>query len=125
MCTAEATVAPGGVIIMAAACEDGHGGEAFLRTFRDDRDPAHILQKIREVPPDQTIADQWQSQIFARILSEHKIVFISGADDELVRQLHMVPAHSLAQALAAADRILGRANGSITVIAQGVSSILL
>ncbi len=125
MCTAEATAAPGGVIIMAAACEDGLGGDSFFRTFRDDPDAEHILQEIRSVPADRTIVDQWQSQIFARILSKHRIIFISSADDATIRQLHMIPAHDLAEAMDLADSLLGKPDGSITVIPEGVSSILV
>jgi len=35
MTAAEACVREGGVIIIAAACEDGHGGEAFYRWFAE------------------------------------------------------------------------------------------
>jgi nickel-dependent lactate racemase len=123
MCTAEATVRPGGVIIMAAACADGSGGESFLRTFAEDRSATHILEQIRKVPPDKTVADQWQSQIFARILSQHQVILISQAPQDMVRALHMVPASSIEEALALADQMLGR-EGTITVIPEGISCII-
>lgn len=124
MCTAEATAIPGGAIIIAAACEDGSGGEGFLQTFARDRDAAHILEQIRQVPSDRTKADQWQSQIFARILKDHHVICISEAPKEMVSALHMTPAGSLEEALEIADRMLGRA-GTITVVPEGISSIIV
>ena len=124
LCTAEAAAKPGGVIIMAAACEDGAGGEAFFQTFAQDRDADHILKQIRAVPAEKTQADQWQSQIFARILSHFQVIFISQAPDEMVRAFHMTPAHSLEQALKQAEELLGYA-GSITVIPEGISTIIV
>ena len=109
---------------MAAACEDGAGGEAFFQTFAQDRDADHILKQIRAVPAEKTQADQWQSQIFARILSHFQVIFISQAPDEMVRAFHMTPAHSLEQALKQAEELLGYA-GSITVIPEGISTIIV
>ncbi len=123
MSTAEATCNPGGVIIMVAKCEDGCGGEAFFNTFRQNPDAAAILREILKVPADKTIADQWQSQIFARILAKHRVILVSDAEKELVRAMHMLPAKDIAGALEAADRLLARP-GSITVIPEGISSII-
>ncbi len=123
LCTAEATGIPGSVIIMAAACEDGAGGEAFFQTFAQEQDAGHILERIRAVPSDETQADQWQSQILARILENFRVILISEAPDELVRSLHMLPAHSLEEAVSLADRLLGFP-GKITVIPEGVSTII-
>ena len=123
MSTAETICREGGVIIMAAACEDGHGGEEFARTFREDGSAGEILKRIEAVSAAQTVADQWQSQIFARVLKKCRVVLISKADPDLVRSLRMYPANHLSGALEQADRLLGR-KGSITVIPQGVSTIV-
>ena len=56
------------------------------------------------------------------------VVFISDADDELVSDLHMVPAHSMEEALQKADEILaekGITNGKILAIPDGVSVMVL
>ena len=86
------------------------------------------MKKFVETPPDETIIDQWQSQIFARLLMKATVVFISDADDELVSDLHMVPAHSMEEALQKADEILaakGITNGKILAIPDGVSVMVL
>ena len=123
MTAAEAVVEQGGVIIMAACSGDGHGGEAFYRTFKEERDEDHILGKFMETDPEHTIVDQWQSQIFARVLKWATVIYISDMPDALVEELHMIPAHSLEEAVRTADRILGTEGEKITVIPDGVSVI--
>ena len=122
MSTAALVCRDGGVIITAAACQDGHGGEAFVQTFSGGRSPADILREIEAVPPEKTQPDQWQSQVFARVLARHTVIFISEAEDALVRALHMIPAHSAEEALRLAERIVP--GGSIAVIPDGVSTIV-
>ena len=123
MTAAEATVREGGVIIMCAKSGDGHGGERFWKTFRDEKDVSRLLSTFRATAPEDTIPDQWQSQIFARVLSRATVIYLSEAPDELVRDLHMIPVHSLEEAIAEADRILGY-KGTITAIPDGVGVIV-
>lgn len=123
MSTAETLVKAGGVIIMLAESTDGHGSEDFYRVFRDEPDPAFLMDKIIATPRDATIADQWQSQIFARILKHAKIVFVSNADPEMVRQMHMMPAGSIEEALSVANKILGDGIHSVLVVPYGISSV--
>ena len=122
MSTAEAVCREGGVIIMAAACEDGCGGESFRRTFQDEPDAAAILRRIEAVPAHRTEADQWQSQVFARVLTRCRVILVSRAEPALVRSLHMLPAATVEEAVALADSLLGFP-GSITVIPDGVATI--
>lgn len=123
MTTAEAVCRPGGVIILAAACEDGIGGDVFYRTFKDSSSADQVMRQILATPADQTIPDQWQSQIFARVLMDHPVIFISEAEDEVVRDLHMIPAKGVEEAVAMADELLGY-EGKILVIPEGISNIL-
>ncbi len=122
MAAAEPVCREGGVMIMAAACADGVGGDGFYQTFCENRDAGEILRKIKNVPASKTEADQWQSQIFARILEKRTVILISEADRSLVEEMHMIPARSLKEAVNTADRILGY-TGNIIVILEGVSSI--
>ena len=124
MTAGEATCARGGVIIMAAACGDGHGGESFMKTMTQPLSPAEILAQIQSTAKKDTVPDQWESQILARILSKFHVVLISEADPELVKAMKMHPARDLPQALEIADRLLGT-QGSITVIPEGISTIII
>ena len=124
MTAGEATCREGGVIIMVAACNDGHGGESFMKTMTQDLTPARILAQIQATAKKDTVPDQWESQILARILSKFHVVLISQADPELVKAMKMHPAADLGQALAIAEALLGRA-GSVTVIPEGISTIVV
>lgn len=121
MTAAEATVNDGGVIIMAAKSEDGHGGQVFYETFRDEPDVDRMMERFLATPAEETIPDQWQSQIFARVLKRARVIYVSSAPQEMVRDLHMIPAGSMEEALEIADRLLGKPDGSVTVIPDGVS----
>lgn len=123
MCTAETVCKKGGVIIAVGECADGVGGEAFFRTFSSQPDEKEILRVFRSTPPEKTVTDQWQSQIFARILQHHTVVLVSSLADETVRALHMIPAHSTQQALDIAAETLQTKEYSTVVIPQGISVI--
>ena len=85
------------------------------------------MKNFLDTPPEKTIVDQWQSQILARVLIKAQVIYISDAPDEMVRNFHMIPAHSISEALSLADKLLaqkGIINGDITVIPDGVSVII-
>ena len=124
MSTAEVACRKGGVIVIAARCEDGNGGEVFWRTFQEEKDPKVIMDTILATPQDKTQADQWQSQVFARALMKCRVVLVSQAPDEMVRDLHMTPAHSLEEGLRLAQEMLGEPQAKILVVPQGISTIL-
>ena len=123
MTAGEATCREGGVIIMAAACNDGHGGQSFLDTMTQPISAAEILANIQATPKADTVPDQWESQILARILSRFHVVLISEADPEMVKAMKMHPATDIGQALALAETLLGR-EGTVTVIPEGISTII-
>jgi nickel-dependent lactate racemase len=121
MTAAEATVRKGGVIIMIARSEDGHGAPEFYRTFAEEKDLDRMLDLFMKTPKEETRVDQWQSQIFARVLKHARVIYLSDAPDSMVRELHMTPARSIAEALKTAEELLGNPEASITVIPDGVA----
>ena len=124
MTAAEATVKPGGVIVMFAKAADGHGGASFHRTFRDEPDLERMMRTFLARKPEDTIVDQWQSQILARVLLKAKVIFVSACDDQIVKDLHMIPAHSAEEAMAKAKELVGRFDYQVTVIPDGVAVIV-
>ena len=124
MTSGEATCKEGGVIIMVAACNDGHGGASFMQTMTQNLSPAQILEQIQATPKQNTVPDQWESQILARILSKFQVVLVSECDPELVRAMKMHPATDLPQALDLAETLLGKA-GTVAVIPEGISTIIV
>jgi len=124
MTAAEATVRPGGVIVMFAQAADGHGGESFHRTFRDEPDLKKMTETFLSRRPEETVIDQWESQVLARVLQKARVVFVSDCDDGIVKDFHMIPAHSPAEALDVARRLVGRPDYTVTVIPDGISVIV-
>lgn len=124
MTAAEMAVKPGGVIIMLAESNDGHGGETFFNTFRDEKNLKQMLDGFVKTPRNQTIPDQWEAQILARILLKAKVIYISAASDEMIREFQMTPANDLAEALSLAREYLNNEEAKITVIPDGVGVIV-
>jgi nickel-dependent lactate racemase len=124
MTGAEASILPGGVMVIAAECCDGHGGEAFYDTFKDTRSLEEVMRAITARGRDETLPDQWQSQIFLRVLLKHKVIMVSSVAPEMIERLNMIPAASLQDAVAKAEELLGKKDASVTVIPDGVSVII-
>ena len=66
---------------MVAGCADGHGGEGFYRNLADVKDPKDFLEQAINTPRLETVPDQWTSQILARILVHHHVIFVSDLVD--------------------------------------------
>ena len=125
MTAAEATVKKNGVIIMLARSNDGHGGEEFYRTFSEEKNLDCMLQTFMQTPKEKTRIDQWQSQIFARVLQHARVVYVSDAPDEMIENLHMIPAKTLDEAVTQAETILGNPMATITAIPDGVAVMVV
>ncbi|MBQ7190628.1 MAG: nickel-dependent lactate racemase [Kiritimatiellae bacterium] len=124
MTAAEATVKQGGVIVMFARAADGHGGESLYRTFRDEPDLERMTRTFLARPPEETAVDQWEAQILARVLRKAKVIFVSSCDDQIVRDMHMIPAHGAAEAMELAQKLVGKSDYTVTVVPDGVSVIV-
>ncbi|HEY5556455.1 nickel-dependent lactate racemase [Acetobacterium sp.] len=124
MTAAEAAVKPGGVIIMLAKSNDGHGGEVFLNTFKEEKNLKAMEERFVNAPRDETIPDQWEAQILARILLKAKVIYISSAPEEMIREFQMTPANNLEDALILSREYLKNNKATITVIPDGVSVIV-
>ncbi|KAB3526345.1 nickel-dependent lactate racemase [Alkaliphilus serpentinus] len=124
MTAAEATAKEDAVIIIASACNDGHGGEAFYQTFLDHKTAQDVMDTIMKIPMEKTIPDQWESQILARLLIKHKVILVTDqCDSKMVTDMHMLHAYTLEEAMKMAFEIKGK-DASVTVIPDGVSVIV-
>ena len=124
MTAAEATVNQDGVIIMIASSSDGIGGDHFYHQLADERDINKTMDIFLKRGRNETVPDQWQTQIMLRILMRAKIIYISEMPDDMVEKMHMIPAHSLDEAIKKAKEILGRETVKITAIPDGVSVVV-
>ena len=84
-----------------------------------------MLETFFLTPKNQTRVDQWQSQIFARVLKHARVIYVSDASDEMVRNMHMTPANSLEEAIKMAEKYLNNPDATITTIPDGVSVMVV
>lgn len=124
MTAAEATCKDGGVIIMIASCSDGHGGQSFYDNMAEAGTPEEVLEKVLKIPASETIPDQWEFQILARILSKHTVIMVTDlCDREMIKAMHMEHANTFEEALSKAFAIKGE-DAKVAVIPDGVSVIV-
>ena len=124
MTAAEAAAADDGIIIEVSRCNDGHGGDSFYKTFKEAADPKDIEDRVLQIPMEETIADQWEIQILARILVRHKVIFVTDPENkQLIEDMHMTYAASLDEALKIAKEIKGE-DAKVAFVPDGVSVIV-
>jgi nickel-dependent lactate racemase len=124
MTAAESTAKDGAVIIMIAGCTEGLGGDKFYHQMADASSPRETMDKIMATANNETEADQWQSQILARVLLKHKVILVT--DPKLstqVENMHMKFAPTLEDAFKMAISEKGE-DAEITVIPDGVGVII-
>lgn len=124
MTAAEATVKQGGVIIMLARCNDGIGGDHFYRQLAQEPDIDKTMALFLSRGKAQTVPDQWQTQVFLRVLKKATVIFLSEMDDATIREMHMLPAKTMEEALQKAKAILNKENPDIVAIPDGISVIV-
>lgn len=122
--TAADAAADGAALIICAECADGIGGDSFYKALSECANPEALLEDIRRVPMDETVPDQWQYQILARILEKHHVYFVARKEmEEAVNAMKMEYAPTLEEAYARARALKG-ASSSVAVIPNGVSLII-
>ncbi len=116
---AEASAKEGAVLIMCAELADGTGGEGFYTSLRDCESPAAHFARCAATPQSETIPDQWESQILARILMKHRVIFVSRREmEETLLNMKLEYAPDLETAIAMADK---GTDACITIIPNGIS----
>jgi nickel-dependent lactate racemase len=124
MTAAEATCNEGGVIIMIAACNDGHGGQSFYDNIAYANSPTQVLETVRKVNRGETAPDQWEFQILARILEKYTVIMVTDqCNPDIIKNMHMKHASNFNKALNMALDIKGN-DSKIVVIPDGVSVIV-
>ena len=115
MAAAARIVREGGVIVMAAACEDGvPAGGAFARLLANAESVADLVGEAGG--PE---LDRWQAQVLGRVLARAEVhLHSSGLEDVDIAGALLVPAPDLDGAVAAALERLGR-RARVAVLPQG------
>jgi len=124
MTAAEACCRDGGVIVMVSACNDGHGGQSFFDNLKNAADAREILDRVAGVPMEETVPDQWEFQILARILDSHNVILVSEQiDPAMVTAMHMEHAFNIKEAMERAFSMMGE-GAKVVVIPDGVGVIV-
>jgi len=121
MTAAEATVKKDGVIIMLASSADGTGGDDFYHQLADSENISEIMDSFLKRNRNETEPDQWQSQILVRILMKSKVIYVSEMPDKIIEDMHMIPAHSIGEALEKAKTLIDVANPGVVAIPDGIA----
>ncbi|AJD32000.1 nickel-dependent lactate racemase [Clostridium sporogenes] len=124
MTAAESTCKEGGVIIMVAACNDGHGGQSFYDNLANSKSPRELLDRIAKIPRGETVPDQWEFQILARMLDKFTVILVTDmCDPNMIKAMHMEHAYNFEEALNRAYKLKGK-DAKVAVIPDGVSVIV-
>ena len=121
--SAEATCKEGGVIIVCGACNDGHGSEDMYDWLR--RGAREAMDIIMKVNRESTVPDQWATQIMARILLKHHVIFVTDqCDHRIIKAMGFDTAGTIEDAMSAAEAIVGH-QAEVTIIPDGVAVIVM
>jgi len=121
MSAAGQIVRPGGLIVMAARCNDGfpaHGN--FARLLRESSSAEDLLRGIRE--RDVPVDDQWEAQKLALVLRQARVALFSELEAGSVRRAHLEPVDGLNEFVARALAGLGP-DTPVAVLPEGPMTI--
>ena len=93
-------------------------------TLKEAESPRALLDRIAKVPRNETIPDQWEMQVLARILDKYTVILVTDmCDPQMIRDMHMQHAATFEEAFRRAMEIKGK-DASVVVIPDGVSVIV-
>ncbi len=101
-------VRPGGFFIIPARCEEGAGAgvgeQRFLAALRDAPDVQSVLDDARKhgYPP-----GQQRAFVMAKVLEQARVIIVGSECPDVVAACKMIPAATMAEALALVARELG------------------
>jgi nickel-dependent lactate racemase len=120
MAAAERIVRDGGIIVMAAACNDGIPVDgAFAKVISRARTADDLINGAGGAE-----LDRWQAQVLGRVLTRAQVwLYSEGLTDEMTVDALLVPVHDLATAVAEALAELG-GTGSVAVLPEGPLTVV-
>jgi len=122
MSAAATIVKPGGLIICAAECRDGfpdHG--SFREVLASAETPQALLDSIGA--REQTVPDQWQVQVLARVQTHARVgVHSDYLDDAALRSAHLFAVPDISAAIAAELAAVGP-DARVCVLPEGPQTI--
>jgi nickel-dependent lactate racemase len=121
MSAAAEVVRPGGLILMAGACNDGFPEHGNFRRMLEKYDSAEaMLEAICQ--PGFRCCDQWQVQKLAQILTKARVGLYSELTDAMVQTAHLMPVRDLRGAIDAELEKIGK-DAPIAILPEGPMTI--
>lgn len=117
-------VREGGLFILPAEAPEGAGEGAgerrFHETLKNARDPGSLLEALRRTgyPP-----GAQRAFILAKVLERHAVIVVNPKVKELVRDLKMIPAADMDEALDTAAAILGQRELDVAIVPHALLTL--
>jgi nickel-dependent lactate racemase len=117
-------VKEGGIFIIPASTPEGAGygvGEQrFLQTMKNAGDMVSLLDKLRRTgyPP-----GAQRAFIMAKVLQKSQVIIVGSKTPEVVRQVHMIPATDMDEALCLAEGEMGRKDLEVLIVPQSLLTL--
>ena len=122
--TAEICADEGAVIVMCCSCIDGMGGEHFGRIMTSGT-PEEMMEFLSKIPPKETIPEQWNAQIYFKVLMKHKVILVSEYfDHEIIEKANIIAASTIDEAMEKAFELKGK-DAKVVVIPDGVAVMIV
>jgi lactate racemase len=121
MSAAAQIVAPGGLIVQAARCNDGFPAHGNFRKLLFEHDsPRALLDTI--LAPGFSLYDQWEAQLLALVRLKAHVALFSEIPDDEVRRAHLEPIIDVAARVEAELERVGR-DAPVAVLPEGPMTI--
>jgi lactate racemase len=121
MSAAAQIVAPGGLIVQAARCNDGFPAHGNFRKLLFEHDsPRALLDTI--LAPGFSMYDQWEAQLLALVRLKANVTLLSEIPDEEVRRAHLEPITDVAARVRAELERIGQ-HAPVAVLPEGPMTI--
>jgi nickel-dependent lactate racemase len=108
-------VRDGGVVVLAARCDDGMGHPVFAQWMTEMEEPADLVERIRR----EFVVGGHKAAAVAALLMRVSIFLVSDLPDDLVTEMRMTPFATVDDAVAAALQRCGDDAG-VLVVPHGV-----
>lgn len=121
MCAASRIVTDGGLIAIAARCNDGfpeHGN--FRSMLFESNSPRELFDRIME--PGFSVFDQWQAQLLAMVQLKSRVGVRCEIPDEDIRRAHLLPISNLRAAIDLELEKIGR-SAPVAILPEGPLTI--
>ena len=104
---------------MVSACSTGVGPDAFTQLHKSARSPKEILQQLRGA---KSTGVQWQNQILARTQIRNDIFLVSNLEDDVVKDMMMIPVRTIEEGLEEAFKVLGKLQATTSQLSKADSA---